>query len=51
MPVNPIVNAHKKSAKLTFSGFSLVNLPIPHANLTVMVSQDFFTVRIRRQAA
>jgi len=29
----------------------VVNLPIPHANLTVMVSQDFFTVRIRREAA
>lgn len=28
-----------------------VNLPIPHTNLTVLVSQDFFTVRIRREVA
>lgn len=27
------------------------NLPIPHTNLTVLVSQDFFTVRIRREVA
>ena len=29
----------------------VVNLPIPHTNLTVLVSQDFFTVRIRREVA
>jgi hypothetical protein len=32
-------------------GKNLVNLPIPHTNLTVLVSQDFFTVRIRREVA
>lgn len=44
-------NGIQKAPLLLQECFVLVNLPIPHTNLTVLVSQDFFTVRIRREVA
>nr|DAF15146.1 MAG TPA: hypothetical protein [Caudoviricetes sp.] len=41
----------KNACNKMLQAFHVVNLPIPHTNLTVLVSQDFFTVRIRREVA
>lgn len=45
------MTAYKKSSSYKMHELPVVNLPIPHTNLTVLVSQDFFTVRIRREVA